>query len=273
MLKTIIKRDGTTEPFDPKKVNMWSTWASEEIRDRVDWTTIVMKAVKSCGEEIKSQELQQLLIKECVRTKKWSYSLMAGRLYNAVVRKEMYGNKMPSVMNLQFSMMEKGYMKDLGYTVKEYLEIEKIIDHSLDMHMAYFQVKQIVKKYSLSDRVKKIEYETPQYVFMRMAMALAMDEKADKKLDLVREFYTYFSSCRINAPTPNYMNLGTSHNGYSSCCLYVVDDSASSLAIGDHIAYTMTVMSAGIGGLINTRSLGDPVRGGIIEHQGRRLPL
>ena len=31
----------------------------------------------------------------------------------------------------------------------------------------------------------------------------------------------------------------------------------------------MTGMSAGIGGMISTRTLGDPVRGGVISHQGK----
>lgn len=41
------------------------------------------------------------------------------------------------------------------------------------------------------------------------------------------------------------------------------------LAIGDHIAYTMTYMSAGVGGLIDSRSKLDPVRNGTIVHNGK----
>jgi ribonucleoside-diphosphate reductase alpha chain len=102
-----------------------------------------------------------------------------------------------------------------------------------------------------------------------MAMALAEDEPKDARLRHAVNWYNHFSFNRINAPTPNYVNLGTTHNGYASCCLYAVDDNAQSLAIGDHIAYTMTYMSAGIGGIINTRSLGDSVRNGTITHMGK----
>ena len=42
------------------------------------------------------------------------------------------------------------------------------------------------------------------------------------------------------------------------------NDTAASLAAHDHIAYTMTYMSAGIGSHINSRSLRDPVRHGQI---------
>jgi ribonucleoside-diphosphate reductase alpha chain len=103
---------------------------------------------------------------------------------------------------------------------------------------------------------------------MRMAMALAENEKTDKLVH-VKKWYEHFSHNRLNAPSPNYVNLGTPLNGYASCCVYTTGDSAPSLAAGDHIAYTMTYMSAGIGSHIKTRSLGDPIRGGVIEHQGK----
>jgi ribonucleoside-diphosphate reductase alpha chain len=54
-----------------------------------------------------------------------------------------------------------------------------------------------------------------------------------------------------------------------NCCLYSTHDTAASLAAGDHIAYMMTCMSAGIGTHIKTRSIGDSVRGGMIQHQGK----
>jgi ribonucleoside-diphosphate reductase alpha chain len=269
MLQTIIKRDGTHEAFDPIKLNKWSEWSTEDVRGRVDWSGIVTKAVKSAGVTVGSQELQEILIKHCVRTKLWPYYLMAGRLYSAIIRKEMYPNGIPSVKLLHTQMVEKGLMIQLDYSVEEYELIENIIDHDQDMHMAYFQVKQLHKKYGLANRVKGIFYETPQFVFMRMAMHLAQDEPILTRMEHLKKWYKFFSSCIVNAPTPNYTNLGTKHNGYASCCLYTTKDTAASLAVGDFIAYTMTYMSAGIGGYIGSRSLGDPVRGGSILHQGK----
>jgi ribonucleoside-diphosphate reductase alpha chain len=135
--------------------------------------------------------------------------------------------------------------------------------------MSYAQVKQIRKKYAIQNSVKKIEYETPQFVFMRMAMKLAQNLPAEKRMAQIQSFYDDFSQSAVNAPSPNYLNLGTPLNGYASCCLYVVGDSIDSLAIGDHIAYKFTAMSAGIGGTLQTRSIGEPVRGGKIEHLGK----
>ncbi len=269
MLKSIIKRDGTTESFYPEKLNRWSQWASKHLKDRVDWSDVVMDAVRSCGETISSQELQKKLIDACVQKKDWAHNLMAGRLYAALSHKELYGDSMPKVQELQKKLVDKCLMKKLSYSQDELDQIEKIIDHSKDFELAYFQISQIRKKYSIQDRSTNEQFESPQYTFMRMAMALAEDENSQNKIKDVENYYKNFSQSVINAPSPNYINLGTEHNGYASCCLYTVGDTAKSLAIGDHIAYTMTYMSAGIGSHLNVRSAGDKVRGGAILHQGK----
>jgi ribonucleoside-diphosphate reductase alpha chain len=268
MLKKIIKRDGRIEDFAPEKLNVWSQWAGKDLGDRINWSEVVLNAVKTAGEMISSQDLQRLLIKQCVLHKKWGYSIMAGRLFNAIYRKELYDGRMPTVKELHERLAKNKFMVKLNYSHDDYQQVEQMIDHGRDFNMAFFQVKQIRQKYALQNRTTKEEFETPQFVFMRMAMALAEDEKTDRLLH-VKNWYDHFSLGRINAPTPNYVNLGTEHNGYASCCLYTTDDTARSLAIGDHIAYTMTYMSSGIGGYIGSRSLGDPIRGGFIVHQGK----
>lgn len=269
MLKKIIKRDGSIEDFDPSKLNKWSIWAAKDLKDRVDWSSIVLHTVKSFAEVADSRELQKQLIKNCNQAKKWGYAIMAGRLYISMYRKELYGDRIPTVKELVDKLTNAGLMSVLNYSDDDYKVIETIINHDLDFKMAYFQIKQIRKKYALSNKVTGDEYETPQFTYMRMALALAEDEPLEVRLAEVKNWYDHFSNNRINPPTPNYNNLGTKHNGYASCCLYKTDDNAKSLAIGDHIAYTMTYMSAGIGGLLHTRSLQDPVKSGSIEHQGK----
>ena len=269
MIKTIIKRDGTEEPFSPNKVNGWGEWASKTLGSHVDWTSIVLDAVKQCNSICTSRELQETLIKVCLSKKTWEYNRMAGRLYSNLIERIIYSGKRPSVMSLHTELFNDDLMIKLNYSQEEYNEIETIIDHKRDLKYPHFQLNQIRFKYSIRNKVTGKEYETPQFVYMRMAMALAEDEDAGVRLVHVKAWYDHFSFNRINCPTPNYVNLGTKLNGYASCCLYTTEDSAPSLAAGDHIAYMMTCMSAGIGTHIKTRSLGDSVRGGVIQHQGK----
>jgi ribonucleoside-diphosphate reductase alpha chain len=273
MIKSIIKRDGTLEAYDPSKINGWGIWATEHLKGRVQWSDVVLQAVRSSPESIKSQDLQDALIAACIAKGDWPHNLMAGRLYAARYSKQLYGSTIPSVQVLFAKLQAVGLMKPLDYNEADYAVIESFIDHTRDHNLAQFQIKQIRKKYSLQNRKAKIEYETPQFTFMRMAMALAESEPKQTRLQDIHAWYDHFSFGRINAPTPNYVNLGTKHNGYASCVLIKAGDNLGSLAIADHIAYVMTGMSAGIGTYIETRSIGDDVRQGLIEHQGRALPL
>lgn len=270
MLKEIVKRDGTIEPFVPSKVNSWSIWASEQLGNRVDWSGVVMEAMSFFKDRASSQDLQKQLIKICVQKKSWPYSLMAGRLYAALTRKEIYGDiAPPTIQQVHKNLSDVGLMIKLDYSDEEYAQIEKFIDHSRDFELAYPQILQLRKKYALRNRVSKQEYESPQFVYMRMAMRLAMNSPKAERLKHIVEQYNHFSFNRVNAPSPNYVNLGTKLNGFVSCALYKSGDTVNSLAIGDHIAYQMTGMSAGIGNTISTRTLGDPVRSGAIMHQGK----
>jgi ribonucleotide reductase alpha subunit len=269
MLKQIIKRDGTTETFDATKINHWAKWATGELTDRIDWANVVMQTVRGLPDVLTSHELQLRLITKCLEHRSWPYALMAGKLYSTIYTKELYGSTHPTVRELVQKLTSLGIMSELSYTDTDYVAIEGMIQHARDFQMAHFQLAHIRAKYALRNQVTGREYETPQFVYMRMALALSEHEPASERLEHVRQYYNHFSLGHINPPTPNYANLGTPHNGYASCCQYVVDDDARSLAVGDHIAYTMTFMSAGIGNHLNTRTLGDSVRNGSIMHQGK----
>jgi ribonucleoside-diphosphate reductase alpha chain len=91
----------------------------------------------------------------------------------------------------------------------------------------------------------------------------------DRRMSDVKKLYEYLSQKKINAPTPFSINLGSPKKQYASCCVFTTEDTAASLAAGDHIAYMMTCASAGIGSHLKTRSRGDKVRQGAIQHQGK----
>lgn len=268
MIERIIKRDGTEEEFSPAKVNGWGEWAAKTLNGHVDWGSVVIETVNSCPKVCSSLELQKKLIETCLSRQSWEYNRMAGRLYASLIQRELYPTGTPTIKSVHDDMYRDGLMVKLDYTDEEYSQIDKMIDHKMDLKYPHYQLNQIRLKYALRNKVAKKEYESPQFVFMRMAMALAEKEPKDRLLH-VQKFYEHFSHGRLNAPTPNYVNLGTPLNGYASCCVYTTDDTAKSLGVGDHIAYMMTCASAGIGTHIKTRSLGDPVRGGMIAHQGK----
>ncbi len=267
--RTIRKRDGSTEPYIPRKLNGWGEWAASAFGDKVDWSRIVINVMSAMPETVSSAELQETLIQNCLDMGTWSYYRMAGRLYAPHLHKSIHGASIPSVAQLHARMVADGVMVRLDYDADDYAALEGIIDHARDYDTPHFALHYIRRKYSLQNRATGKEYETQQFVYLRMAMALAEQAPREARIDLVRRFYRAFAEKKISAPTPNYVNLGTRLRGFASCCLYVSGDSEASLAIGDHIAYRMTASSAGIGSHLITRSKGDPVRGGLIEHMGK----
>ncbi len=269
MITHIIKRNGTQEEFSPAKVNGWGTWAAKTLGPNVDWASIVLEAVNQCPAVCTSLLLQETLIKVCLSKKTWEYNRMAGRLYASLLERVVYPDGRPTVQALHAELFVAGMMVMLDYSPEEYAQIENIIDHKIDLKYPHYQINQIRYKYALRHKGTGKEYETPQFVYMRMAMALAERLPKEDRLVHVAKWYEHFSHNRLNPPTPNFVNLGTHLNGFASCCLYTTDDTWPSLAAGDHIAYAMTCMSAGIGSHIKTRSLKDPVRGGLIQHQGK----
>ena len=269
MIKTVIKRNGSKELFSATKINGWGEWASSKLGPEVNWSEVVLHVVSSLSEEATTSDIQNALIRYCLDKRTWEYNLMAGKLYSVLYKKELYGDEYPTVKQLHTRMLQAGLMVKLDYSDEEYAHVQKIINHKLDQKSAHYSLYQCRYKYALRNKVTGQEYETPQFIYMRMAMGLAEHEPKATRMRDVEKFYEHFSHKRINCPTPYYVNLGTDLNGYSSCCVYTTKDTWPSLAAGDHIAYSMTAMSAGIGSHIRTRSLGDPVRQGLIQHQGK----
>lgn len=267
MLQIIEKRDGSIEKFDYDKIAKWGKWAAKDLT--IDWESIVNKVLTKFPKKVKSTELQTALITECLQLGTTTGNMMAGRLYMADVATDVHDRVYPPLKHQLKKTRKLGLMRYLDYSDEDLDEIDKAIDHDRNMEMSYDQIKQIYMKYSLNNRVKKQIYETPQFVFMRIALHVCEKDPKDQRVANVIEVYEYLSKNKINSPSPNYINIGTNHLGLASCCLYTVSDDLDSIEAGNHIAYKMTAMSAGIGGYMALRSIGDPVRAGSIVHQGK----
>lgn len=270
MLEILIKRDGSQEPVIPAKLNGWSEWSSRHLQGRIDWTQAAMATVAKLPTVATTRELMVTMIDELLSMRSWPAYLMAGRLFATVIRKDTYGSiKCPTVYEQHQNMIKLDMMRKLPYSEEQYAEIEKFIDHDKDYFCPEFSLKQIRDKYALRNYVTNEIFETPQFTYMRMAMALAENEPLSKRVALVRKYYDYLSEKFLSAPTPNYLYLGTKHYGLASCCIYTSGDDGDSLGIGDHIAYKMTLNSAGLGSFIDTRTVNDPIAGGRVRHAGK----
>jgi ribonucleoside-diphosphate reductase alpha subunit len=268
MIRTIKKRDGTLVEFDPEKLNRWGEWAAGI---GVEWGSIVLEAVRKCYDGCTTADLHNALIAACVDRETTAHLKMAGRLYIGDVYKRAFGDwrELPTVTQMYIDMVERGLWSKMDYTQEELELANTFINHELDLQATLTETKQVIDKYAIVDRVDKRVYESPQFVYMRMALGNMENMPKDRRMNDVLKLYTFLSQKKINPPTPFTINLGTPKKQYASCCVITTEDSAASLAAADHIAYMMTCASAGIGSHIKTRSKGDKVRQGAIQHMGK----
>lgn len=267
-LSIIKKRNGNIEPFNPEKLNKWAEWASEV---GVDWSSVVLEACRKCHDGCTTTDLHNAMIAACVDQETTQHLKMAGRLYIGALIKETFGGlgNIPSLQEMYEKMVGLGLWAPMNYTEDELSWFNSVIDHSRDFNTSLTELKQITEKYAIVDRVSKVVYETPQFVYMRMAMGNMAQMPIERRKHDVVKLYNYLSLKKINAPTPFSINLGTPKKQYASCCVTTTNDTAASLAAADHIAYMMTCASAGIGAHIKTRSRGAKVRQGAIMHLGK----
>lgn len=268
MITKVIKSDGSEVVFDPERLNKAAIFGDD---GNGNWSHIALDAYKRLYDGCTTKEVNQAIIDACISRKDEAHARMAGRVLVGQIYKEAFGGftKIPSLPNFYHRMVDSGYWEDMGYTGLELTALEAVIDHSKDLSYGYAVLKQFRDKYGIKDAVNDILFESPQMMFMGMAMAVMKNMPKARRIKDVTKLYTYLSDLKINAPTPYLNGLRTGKTGYASCCVIKADDTAKSIGVAREVAYTMTVKQAGIGYYLASRSIGDGVRGNTIKHMGK----
>ena len=99
---------------------------------------------------------------------------------------------------------------------------EEIIFEQRDYNISYFGFKSLEKSYLL--KTKDGYQETPQYLFMRVAIAIHMGNR-----DMIKNVYNSLSGKYYTHATPTLFNAGTNYQQLSSCFLLGTEDSVEGL--------------------------------------------
>ena len=156
-----------------------------------------------------------------------------------------------------------------NYTTEEIDKCDSFIKHSRDLNFTYAGLQQIVDKYLVQDRSSGDIYETPQFMYMLIAMTLFSQYDKDKRLDYVKRYYDAISQFKINIPTPIMAGVRTPLRQFASCVLVDSDDTLDSIFSSDTAIGKYVAQRAGIG--INAgriRGIGSKIRGGEVQHTG-----
>jgi ribonucleoside-diphosphate reductase alpha chain len=121
----------------------------------------------------------------------------------------------------------------------------------------------------VQDRSTGEVYETPQYMYMMIALTLFAEYPLTVRLDYVRRYYNAISKHKINIPTPIMAGVRTPLRQFASCVLIDSDDTLNSIFSSDMAIGKYVAQRAGIG--INAgriRGVNSKIRGGEVAHTG-----
>ena len=270
----VTKRDGTIQPFDLEKVHKVLEWAVEDISG-VSMSEIELKANIQLYDKIPAYDIHELLIKstaELISDHTPNYQFVAARLISYKMRKEAYGDyEVPSLWviinrNVQLGVYDKEILNI--YTDEEIQELNDYIKHERDDTFTYAGMEQFRGKYLVQDRRTKQIYETPQILYMMIAMTL-FGKYTDNRLKFVKDYYDAISQFYISLPTPIMAGVRTPTRQFSSCVLIESGDSLDSINATATSIVRYISKKAGIGiGAGSIRANGAKVGDGSVVHTG-----
>ena len=275
----VRKRDGTVEPLNLDKVHKMVEEACEGLGSGVSASQVEMNSGLQFHDGIETKDIQEILIRsasDLIDLDHYNYQFVAARLLLYAVRKQVLGSKWltdghPHVLEhisecVGYGVYDGGIIDK--YTDEEWDKIDSWIDHDRDYLFTYAGLRQVTDKYLVQDRSSGEVYETPQYMYMMIAVTL-FQEYTENRLDYVKRYYDAISKHRINIPTPIMAGVRTPLRQFASCVLVDVDDTIDSIFSSDMAIGYYVAQRAGIG--INAgriRGINSKIRGGEVQHTG-----
>ena len=282
----VVKSDGTRSPIDLDKIHRMVEKACRGLAG-VSASHVEMNSGLQFYDGITTKDIQQILVKsasDLISLESPNYQFVASRLLLFTVQKQVFNTKWkdkrvddalseiyPPLNEIIKRNIDHGvYDGDVltHYTAEEILTCNKFIKHSRDLDFTYAGLQQIVDKYLVQDRSTGTLFETPQFMYMLIAMTLFRNY-GENRLDYVQRYYDAISQFKINIPTPIMAGVRTPLRQFASCVLVDSADTLDSIFSSDMAIGKYVAQRAGIG--INAgriRGIGSKIRGGEVQHTG-----
>ena len=247
----VIKRSGdVVEMLFDKVTRRISKLNSEPefVKLNVQPDKVAQKVFTSMYDGISTAEIDNLTAEVAIGmiTENPDYETLAMRVSVSNLQK----NSPKCFSDAMLALHAKGVVSDYFMKCLS-LEMDSWIDHSRDYLFGYFGIKTLQKGYLNQG-------ETPQYLFMRVAMGIHGDD-----YPRVRETYDLMSQKYFTHATPTLFNAGTNHPQMSSCFLVAMkEDSIEGIYETLKECAHISKWSGGIGiHCSNVRANGTPIKG------------
>ena len=272
----VKKRDGRIEPLDLDKMHLMVDEACQGLAG-VSASQVEMKSGIQFYDGITTEEIQEILIRaasDLIDLEHPNYQFVAARLLLFSVRKQLYGKmrELPTLEQHIYQCVNREvYDAEIfsKYSLEEIHKADSWIDHHRDYLFTYAGLRQVVDKYLVQDRSTGGVYETPQFMYMMIALTIFAEYPKETRMSYVKRYYDAISKHKINIPTPIMAGVRTPLRQFASCVLVDVDDTLDSIFSSDMAIGRYVAQRAGIG--INAgriRGINSKIRGGEVQHTG-----
>ena len=272
----VKKRNGSIEPMNLEKMHVMVEHACKGLGG-VSPSQVEMQSGIQFYDGITTDEIQEILIKsasDLISLDQPNYQFVAARLLLYSLRKSLYGKlfEIPHLQDHIKRCVETGVYDSAvndKFSAGEINDIEKFIDHDRDYLFTYAGLRQVADKYLVQDRSSGQVYETPQFMYMLIAMTMFAEYDRGTRLNYIKKYYDAISKHKINIPTPIMGGVRTPIRQFASCVLVDIDDTLDSIFSSDMAVGRYVAQRAGIG--INAgriRGINSKIRGGEVQHTG-----
>lgn len=269
---SVIKRDGTREPFDANKINLALVKASEGLEDQISKVVEVASQLQlTLFDGITSEQLDEAVIQTALQNVKDDpdYDKIAARLLLKTQYKRILGDYDTDVSLKKLHAKEfPKYVKD---GVKEGLLDKRMADGRFDLTKLataleparddlskYLGVITNMNRYALRKHGGGA-IEVPQFTHMRIAMGMSLNAKNPTESAL--DFYQHMSNLDYVPGGSTRVNAGGAFPQLSNCFLLNVDDDMESIAKSVRDTMWIAKGTGGIGiGFTKLRAAGSPVK-------------
>ncbi|HTD74819.1 MAG TPA: ribonucleoside-diphosphate reductase subunit alpha [Steroidobacteraceae bacterium] len=220
----VTKRSGLPEPIDVNKIVRAVTRCCEGIPD-VDPMRIALKTIAGLYDGATTRELDELSIRTAssFMVDDPAYSKLAARLLSAYIDKEVEAQGIYSFSQAIRVGFNVGLINErlLQFVESHARKLNDAVDTERTRGIEYFGLRTLYDRYLLKHPTLRQVVETPQYFWMRVAVALSAS--AHEAIEL----YQLFSSLDYLPSSPTLFNAGTLHEQLSSC--FLLDSPGDSL--------------------------------------------
>ena len=204
----VIKRSGRIEDMKFDNVTNRIKNLTYGLSEKCDSTKVAQQVFSSLYDNITTQEIDTLSAEICIGmiTSDPDYETLATRIVASNIHKVC-----PNNFHLAMRKLHKaGVVTDQIVEVAQ--QVKSAIDTDRDFEFGYFGLKTLEKSYL--QRVDGKLVETPQYMFMRVAIGIHGND-----ISSVIETYDMMSRGLFIHATPTLFNSGTPRPQMSSCFL------------------------------------------------------